>query len=420
MNFTIITAKLVAEIGKLMGRGSALPGYVARKMDKRILEKMDLPKTRIMVTGTNGKTSTTHFISAILQENGLELVHNKEGANMPQGIASILIKEANLSGEVDKDALVLEVDEGYLRSITDEIWPSHLVMTNVFPDQADRFGSVENVAQLIASGIKKDTRLIVNGDDPNLVYAVKDLDNPKIFYSIKGQGQEPEEKCPNCGKKLNYQSASYANLGEFSCDCGFKSPEIKYRVEDVDLDKGEFTLDGYRFKTSYKQDYFIYNILAATSLGLDLGIEKDTIQKAIENYKIGGGRMEEITFGEWKTFFNLVKNPAGLDRTVDYINRQEEKHTIFLAINAKPADGEDLSWLKDIDYTALKDPKIEKIYIDGLEKEKVYQTMSEKIDREKLILVEKTEESLKEIKESGIKPYFLANYTAMATLKDLL
>lgn len=405
---TIVIGKFVALVGDMLGRGSALPGKIVRDLDPNFLSKIDMPKT-IMVTGTNGKTSTSHFINQILAQD-YRVIHNAQGANMPQGIASLILRHTDLGGRVDKDLAVLEVDEAFLQTISKDIKADYLVLTNISQDQVDRFTSLKMVEDLILSGISKDMTIIANGNDPSLVKICSGLDNKVIYYGADLEEGRADFACPQCGQDLAYSKGFYGNIGIFSCSCGLTSPTIDYLAEDIDLAEGSFKVGGYKFKSPYHADYMVYNMMAAIALAKDMGIANESIGQALDDFQIGGGRMETIVFGGKETIFNLVKNPAGLSRTLDFISKDGEDYNIYLDINKRPADGEDLSWLEEVDFSMVGPLDL---VIEG-----------EASDEAKHILNKKglriSPKSLEDLKASPHKTYFLSNYTAMGALKAKL
>lgn len=405
---SIFLGKLLAKIGNLMGKGSSLPGKVASRIDPNILSKMHLPTT-IMVSGTNGKTSTAHFIKAILEEEAT-VIHNAEGANMPQGIATILIKNSNMGGNVAGDYVVLEVDEGFLKEMSESIHAHYLVLTNISQDQIDRFTSLKMVENLIRDGVKEDTVLVINGNDPSLVNLSNSLDNEAVYYGLDLSQGSADFSCPSCGKALTYKKEYYGNIGVFKCSCGLRTPDLDYLGKNIDLESGEFTVDGFKYQTSYQVDYMIYNLMAAISLARELDISEKTIGDAIKDYQIGSGRMETIRFAGQDSIFNLVKNPAGLSRSLDYISSDQEAYNIYFAINNRPADGEDISWLNNVDFSKISP---ENFVLDGEAAGEASHILKEKgLDLADL--------SLADLYKDPNKTYFLTSYTAMNSLKEKL
>ncbi|MDO5718812.1 MAG: MurT ligase domain-containing protein [Tissierellia bacterium] len=422
----IIIAKIVLFFGRLLGRGSSLPGMIARKISPGILNEFKYPDV-VMVTGTNGKTSTTHFISSIMERASMKVAHNKEGANMPQGITTILIENSDLKGNIDADICVLEVDEGFLKTMTDQIIPEYIVLTNLFEDQIDRFSSIEELAEKIKMSIPRETKLIINANDPVLVQLGYDLiENEKVYFGveeIKGTGEQkyPCQKC-RCGQELFYTKILYDKLGYYSCDCGFKTPRIDYLATDVDLENKSFKLNGFEFKSKYGTDYFVFNLMAAISYAKEIGITDAVIEKGISEYEIGSGRLQPVKIGKHDTILNLVKNPSGLNRSIEYIDRNsKDDYLLFLAVNKRPADGEDGSWLNSVNFNALKDNKAKEIICTGEAVDEIVNALKNSgIPEEKIKITEDIPKTVSDLCNSDIKPYFLTNYTAMESVSKAI
>ena len=162
----IIVCKVVRFIGKLVGKGSSLPGKIALKIDKNILSEIKLPKYVIAITGSNGKTSTVEMIKAVLEKGGFSVAYNSEGSNQIEGVTTFILDSSNLRGEVLKDVVLLESDERYARHTFKYFVPTHYVITNLYRDQMTRNGHPEWMADIIKESIHKESELLLNCDDP--------------------------------------------------------------------------------------------------------------------------------------------------------------------------------------------------------------------------------------------------------------
>lgn len=403
----IILAKIIIFFGDIFKRGSALPGYIAQKIDKNIFNNLQYPQNIIMVTGTNGKTSTTNFIARIISGSPYKVIVNKEGANMPQGILTCLLRNASISGKVNSDVAVLEVDEGFLGSIISKIKPNYLLITNLFDDQVDRFGTsydLQNkLKEIDYSGIK----LVLNANDPLLVDLSKKVSADEIIYfgldSYKDEENNFSVACPNCKKPLTYSNTMYSKIGIFSCSCGLATPKAKYLAENININSGEFTLNSHKFTSNYKTDYFIFNLLGAISICKELGLTNSLIDKQIEDFEIKGGRLEKFTFNGEDSFLNLIKNPAGLSASLSYIESlKRDNFNLYLGVNKNPADGTDVSWLSKVDFSLLKSASVNKIFIEGGALEEIKDAFrNQNIDENKIISNLSTEEIVKEMKNDN-------------------
>lgn len=165
-SFIIILNKIIYKLGKILKKGSSKPGQVALKLDKDILAKITLPENVIVVTGSNGKTSTTELIYNVLNDNGYSVGCNLEGSNQTEGVTTMILNNCNWKGEVDKDVLVIESDERYLRHTLKFFKPKYLIVTNLYRDQMTRNGHPELIYDIIKEAISDGVHLILNTDDP--------------------------------------------------------------------------------------------------------------------------------------------------------------------------------------------------------------------------------------------------------------
>ena len=182
---SILTAKLLIFIGKILGRGSVLPGSIALKIDKNILSKIKMPKTVISVTGSSGKGSTCNLIVDIARKQRKSVVFNDKGSNLVTGILTTLLASCNLKGELKQDILVTEIDERYTKLLFKYLKPNYVVITNITRDQPPRHGNFEIVYEEIKKALTKDMHLVLNADDP---YTQKFILSSQNKYTLFGIG----------------------------------------------------------------------------------------------------------------------------------------------------------------------------------------------------------------------------------------
>ena len=223
-----------------LGRGSTLPGKIALKFDKDILDTLAKDYEIVVVTGTNGKTLTTALTVGILKEAFGEIVTNPSGANMITGITSTFLTAKKAKS--GKKIAVLEIDEASLPKITEYITPSLFVFTNIFRDQMDRYGEIYTTYQMILDGAAKapEATILANGDSP--LFNSKEVVNPVRFYGFDTEKHDPELAhyntegivCPKCESILQYRLNTYANLGDYVClNCDFHRPELDYKLTEL-------------------------------------------------------------------------------------------------------------------------------------------------------------------------------------------
>ncbi len=185
--FTIILAKLTIKACRLAKwGGTTLPGKIALKIYPEIIKDITKDFKMIMVTGTNGKTTTTRIIGQLLTENNIEFISNKSGANLVSGIATTFLDSISFKGKFDTGYALLEIDEAAFKTISGHIEPDILVVTNFFRDQLDRYGELYTTLNGVKSGIQKfkKTRLVLNADDSLCASIGRDTDNEVLYYGI--------------------------------------------------------------------------------------------------------------------------------------------------------------------------------------------------------------------------------------------
>ncbi len=275
-----------------MGRGSTLPGKIALKFDKDILDTIAKDYEIVVVTGTNGKTLTTALTVGILREAFGEIVTNPSGANMITGITSTFLTAKKAKS--GKKIAVLEIDEASLPKITEYITPSLFVFTNIFRDQMDRYGEIYTTYQMILDGAAKapTATILANGDSP--LFNSTNVVNPVKYYGFDTEKHTPELAhyntegilCPQCQQILKYKLNTYANLGDYVCDnCGFHRPKLDYALTEltkITNTTSEFVIDGQDYKINVGGLYNIYNALAAVSVAEFFGVAPEKIKAGFD------------------------------------------------------------------------------------------------------------------------------------------
>ncbi len=368
LKFATIIGKLVFFCLNILGKqGTALPGKIALKIYPNILKDMGKKCDNILIiSGTNGKTTTNNLINHILKGKFDKVVSNLKGANMIQGVVTSFI----VNSENKYNWGVFEVDEGSIPIVTQYIEPDYIILTNFFRDQLDRFGEVENTIKIVHDGIKNlNSKLILNADDPSSL-KFNDLKNEKIYYGLNKTRFSKDENtvaeaifCRECGNRLEYDFISYGNVGKYYCDkCGSKRPEIDFLVKSIDINnKGyEFTvqtpnMEEGDFLFKYMGIYNIYNSLAAITFAYENDLNLKFIEKRIKNFEYNLGRMETINFPNKDVVLVLSKNPVGLSEVLTTFSYDNCKKSLMFIINDTPADGKDISWIWDADFEQINE-----------------------------------------------------------------
>lgn len=369
----IMAAKIIINISRRFGnQGTVLAGRVARWLDPGILKKLAARVTGevIIITGTNGKTTTSNMIAQILYTNGNSLVHNKAGANMLNGITTAFINASNLTASRRWDYALLETDEANVAPLLNEVNAGQLLITNFFRDQLDRYGELDRTIRLISEGVSgRDIRLWLNADDPLMSGLSSETGLPCSYYGFAATAYDNQENqdsregryCMLCGEEIEYRSFHFAQLGAYRCpNCGNTNPVSDYLGSDLMLDHQiTMQVNNIKINSPYQGFYNAYNILAAVALTKGLGIGDQVIQEAIARFQPQAGRMERFTVGIKEATLILVKNPTGFNQSLQALLSDHRPKNLFLALNDNAADGRDISWIWDADLEVLAAPGTE-------------------------------------------------------------
>ncbi len=327
-------------------------------------------KKLILITGTNGKTTTNNMLTHILKSQ-YKTISNVNGADTIEGLIAPLL----LDIDEKYDFGLFEVDENSIINITNYIIPDYIIITNFFRDQLDTFGEVEKAIKLVHDSIKPTTTLILNADDPSTHY-FDDLNNEKIYFhqndisSSKGDIFVAEFLfCPNCGNKLDYNYLNYGNIGEYTCsNCGVSNPEAKYNITNAKLTKNGYLFeinDQFQNKIDAIGNYNLYNALAAITTSSEIGIKPDIIAERLNSYKYKQGRTEFIKLNDKKISLSVTKNPIAVSEQLISLKKIKAQKSIIFILNDYEADSQDVSWLWDIDLEPLNSINIDKFYCLG-------------------------------------------------------
>ena len=413
--FVILIAKFIYFVGRIFHRGSSLPGKVALKLDKNILTKIKLPEDIIMVTGSNGKTSTTEMIYHIFKENGYKVGCNIEGSNQTEGVTTLILNSCTLTGKVKKDVLVIESDERYLIRTAKFIKPKYLVITNLYRDQMTRNGHPELIYNIIKHTITDDVHLVLNTDDPlSSLYGYKRENVTYIGINRNEMDTENQTSvyndakyCPNCKHILEYEYYHFAHVGSYKCpECGHKRKEPDFAITNIDLQSGEIEINNkHKMQMNLKSLYNAYNSLAAFAVTAIVGVDEEKITKTLNEYTIKNDRVQTFNIDGKNGMLLTSKheNSISYDQSLQYIVKEDKPCTVVIIIDAvsRKYFTSETSWIWDIDFELLKAENIKKIVIAG---KYVYDLKIRlkyaNIDRNKIIATENLDEMMKVVKQT--------------------
>lgn len=423
--FALLCGKLAVFVGKILKRGSVLPGKIALKIDKKLLYKIKTPDIVVAVTGSSGKGSTTKTIADTLKKNGFTVTHNISGANLTEGILTTILSTCTLNGKLKSDALVIETDERYAKYVFPALSPTYVVITNITRDQPPRQGNFDLVYSEIEKSLDKNMKLILNADDPYLQKFALNYDNI-VYYGIDKNeclNENPISEnlnllyCPNCNCKLEYESFLFENIGYYTCpNCELKHPINKYNVSKINYEKEEININGNNVKIPLPMLFAVYNTLAAYSvLSLIIGEEKTTenINKII-NSNFKQFNCLELNKRLIYILNNKNENSTTFNQSLLFLNRDKLPKTIIIGWKeiSRRYKYNDLSWLYDINFEILKKHNIEKLICVGVQRYDIATRLKlATLDQDKIVCFENLEEACQHLKnETKENIYAILNF----------
>lgn len=380
----LFIGKLTSLMLKISGSGAtAAPGLYALNIDPDFVKKFSkkIKGGSIIVSGTNGKTTTTRLIASLLKKK-YRVIHNRQGSNLLRGLASIFINHSTFTGTIDADIALWEADEAVLPQIAHITNPKTVILLNLFRDQLDRYGEIESIRKSWQEMLEKlptSTCIILNEDDPGIKYLQKFTKGNFTTFGIEDKkinlpqitNVSDVKHCPNCNSNLIFTVVFSAHIGHFECtSCQLKRSLPNIYASNLQFSKG--------FKTSIKLNvnkkniplkltlpglYNVYNVLAASTLAINEQINLDDIKKELEEFSSAFGRFQEFKIKNKKVIIFLIKNPAGANEVLRTISL-EDNINILAILNDNIADGTDTSWVWDTNWEVLKD-KIKDISVSG-------------------------------------------------------
>ena len=373
----ICVCRVLYFIGRLIGKGTAKPGDIARIICPEVLKRLKFSGKVICITGTNGKTTTSNMVTHILRENGYSVINNSFGSNMLGGITTSLLTNCTFGGEVKAAFSVLEIGERWLRFFVKEVTPDYVLLTNLLHDQIVRNCCPEIVLEKIKMGVTPGTTSILTAQDPVSQQVSWGIDNPVVWFALGENERSTKEcrsgtndakVCPKCMHNLSYDFYHYNHVGDFHCaNCGFESPKADYIGTDMNFDEASLNINGKPVKLTFDATYFMFNAVAAAALCCSAsGLELEKVLAAAETFDIGvTKRYEEITVLGRRCQLILTKqNPASIDQSVDFVADKEAPRTlIIISNNMFHTERKDVLFMYDVAYENLKD--VEHIVIVG-------------------------------------------------------
>jgi lipid II isoglutaminyl synthase (glutamine-hydrolysing) len=434
----VLVARAAGRLSRLagMGGGTTIPGKVLWALDPTAVERLGarLPLGSALVSATNGKTTTAAMVSEILSGR-VRLAHNAAGANLVSGVASALL--AAPSAELG----LLEVDEGALPEVARRLRPRAVCLGNLFRDQLDRWGELELVAQrwrAAVAALPRESAVIVNGDDPQVGDLAGTGGRPLVFglddpaRGTTGLPHAADSKwCVRCGTPYDYAVSYVGHLGDYRCpNCGHARPPLDVAARSIELsglESSSFTLEtaswARRVRLPLPGLYNVYNALAAAALARELGADADAIVAGLERFSAAFGRFERIDVGDRTLLVLLVKNPAGANEVVRTLVAGGPPTVAVVALNDAIADGQDVSWIWDVDFEPLLDG-LERVVVTGARApELALRFLYGGLDRARIEVLPALDRALDrglELTPPGGELVVMPTYTAMLALRKVV
>jgi UDP-N-acetylmuramyl tripeptide synthase len=440
-------ARAVGALSRMRGGGAtSAPGKVLMAIDRNAIATLGarLARGSVLVSGTNGKTTTASMAARIFEHAGIGVVHNRAGANMAGGVAATLLAAARPQRRIAGELGLFEVDEFWLDAIATQLEPRAVLLGNLFRDQLDRYGELEAIAERW-EGLHAE-RLVLNADDP----LVADLgrERPETLYfgveddslALPGMAHAADAKhCRRCGAPYVFEAIYLGHLGHYRCpSCGQERPAPAVRATDVTLEgvrAARFTLHtpagSGRVQLGLPGLYNVYNALAAAALAGALGVELESIIAGLHAATAAFGRAEAVTLSlaqgaagpSRELRILLVKNPAGANEVLRTLALEPGQHDLLGVLNDNIADGRDVSWIWDADFEMLAG-RIRRVSCSGTRAaELAVRLKYAGVPQERIVVEPDLSSALQRAAADGAGDaplYALPTYTAMLSLRKLL
>ena len=432
-------ARLARDASRRVGRtgGTTAPGRMLLKVSPSSLRRMaaELDAGSVLVSATNGKTTTAAMIAAALERAGRPVVHNRAGSNMAWGVATALLDAGRERDQIG----LFEVDEAWLPAVARDTDPRLLLLSNLFRDQLDRYGELELLADRwaeLTSELDGRSRLVLNADDPLVADLGRERSGVTYFgveddsQALPGMQHAADSKhCRNCGHAYEYEAIYLGHMGRYRCpNCGRTRPEPQVAATSVTLDgmsgshvemrtpQGDLKLD-----LPLPGLYNVYNAVAAAATALELGVPLETVGEALEGFGGAFGRVETIPVAGRQVSILLIKNPAGANEVLRTLILEDEQLDLWIALNDGIADGRDISWIWDADFEVLAG-RVRRVTCSGTRAEEMALRLKyagvdaePEVDRD---LGRSLDAAV--ANAAGDRVYALPTYTALLELRDIL
>ncbi len=444
----ISAGKLAGASGRFfhIGGGTSLPGMIARRIDPNVLKSVvgASKAKKIVITGSNGKTTTARMTAAIADAGGHRVSQNRTGSNLLQGVTSVAVNFADMFGRLDRDVLLFEIDEATIPLAVPEIQPDVVVITNIFRDQLDRYGELYAVARALnkmLESLPETSSIVLNGNDPQVASFGSNAKAKRIFFGLETTEvgtPVPEQsadiiRCIHCDNDFIYEVAYMSHLGIYRCpECGYTLPTLDVAATSVSLAPDGEGPSHIKLRTPEGEMkleiplpglHNVYNVAAAVAAATAAGFPLDKTQSALSNIRTAFGRMEKIQAGDKTIYLSFVKNPTSFNLILRLIAQHAGKKHLLLAASHTVVDGEDFAWLWDVDIEEIAGTVLEAVCSGNKPEELAMRLKYAEIPVDKITLIPDREAALdaalKNVEPGGIL-YIMSSYTPTQELRRIM
>ena len=430
-SIVILITKIASFFLRLFGRNAGnVPGRIALKLNPHILDYLKISGKIVVITGTNGKTTTTNILGEILQKSNQKVIWNRGGNNINWGITTTLLRHASLTGKITCDYLLLETDEHWVPVLfaRPNFKIDTLVILDFFRDQLDRAGEMETIIEKLEKFVKKrDFDLILNGDDPNVVrigrahgkghnyyYGIAKLDSSYRTSHDKMEGII----CPYCKTPLEYKFYQYSHLGRFKCpQCGYQNAPLTTEVTQIS--GSSFYLGHEKYTTTNASLYNIYNLLAIITFAKTHKISPDITKAVFATYEDQNGRYQTFHIQGKTCVLNLCKNPTGYNVVLRPLKHSKSRQELLLVLNDHVNDGYDVSWIWDIDFSEMG--QFSRIICSGTRAyDMAIPLKCNGYDPRQIIVRHDVTRAIHELLKTDSEKYIISNYSPLVQVRKTL
>lgn len=375
--FIILLSKVLYWSIKLLGKNTDLCGKYIMRIRSNILKQLKLPNNIVVITGSNGKSKIVSMTSKVLRNAGFSVANNLDNSNQMDGITTMLLKNVSLNGNVRKDIILIECDENNVKTLLSYIKPKYLLITNLCRNNLMQNGHPEYILNSINEILTQDIRLILNADDPisSLIGYKKEK---IIYYGINkdvisnniGTSKYSDSKyCPNCKHIMKYEKFFIDDFGVYKCEsCGYTRKQPNYSVSSIDINKNQIAINkNHNIITENLDIYNIYNVLATYAISRLFGADEKNIVSVLTNKSDSFEYVKTVKIhGKESTFINVKsENIISYNHGIEYVINQKKDCVVILFLDSINSNGNDTSWIWDVNFELLKNKYVKKIVLSG-------------------------------------------------------